>query len=201
MKQKLISASGSGSSGKSAGPLHPLHSLLHPFAQNQSKPPTTGHSKKGKELTPSSSFLLGNKGDNKPSAMKFTMAPGGRTFLFDNSGNGEKRGNKYDGSHVTAGKQGNGATDVRHQHLTLTLTHTHKQTHAHFGERMAGDQRSPTPSAHIESSINDILCAHGYSSLIVKSSRLVSSKATTVLKKAMEICCNVSLNNMSVTFK
>ena len=111
MKQKTVTV-GAASSGKN-GPLHPLHSLLHPFAQNQSKPTTSGHGKKGKELTPSSSFLLGTKGDNasKPSTMKYTMAPGGRTFLFDSSGSVEKRGNKYDGSHISTVKQGAG-TDV-----------------------------------------------------------------------------------------
>ena len=117
MKQKSVTVSGAGSSGKD-GPLHPLHSLLHPFSQSQSKLKTSGASKKGKELTPSSSFLLGNKGEKLNTIKYTTVGPGGRTLLFDNAtaGNADKRGSKYDVSHVPTVRQGVGtelvSTDV-----------------------------------------------------------------------------------------
>ncbi|GFS08454.1 hypothetical protein ElyMa_006595800 [Elysia marginata] len=111
MKQKSVTVSGATTSGKT-GPLHPLHSLLHPFAQNTSKSTSSGLGKKGKELTPSSSFLLGTKNDTKPSTLKYTMAAGGRTLLFDTTGSVEKRGNKYDNSHVPTVKHNASGVDI-----------------------------------------------------------------------------------------
>ncbi|GFO38497.1 hypothetical protein PoB_006500200 [Plakobranchus ocellatus] len=111
MKQKTVSANGIGGTAKD-GPLHPLHSLLHPFSQSQPKL-SNGLSKKGREITPSSSFLLGGKGE-KLGSMKYTSAPGGRTFLFENAGPGnvERRGTKYDNSHVSTIRHAVGAEVV-----------------------------------------------------------------------------------------